>query len=133
MNSVQAQSLIDGLYARGAVEVIAGNIHKQDAEGEAQAPQEVAWVLRITLPQDNPAAKRKLQATCWVLTRLLETPEATNHPDAERATHQAALKLSTELADELHNARDEAFALVNMQFVFFEGWGELLQSSCMLK
>jgi hypothetical protein len=63
------------------------------------------------------------------LTRLLETPEAENQADAERATHQAALKLSTELAHELHCARDEKYALVNMQFVFFERWGELLQPS----
>lgn len=125
----QAQALIDGLYAREAVQVMLGNIHKQDAEDEAHAPQEVAWALRITLPQDNPAAKRRLQAICWVLTRLLETPEAQNQADAERTTHQAALKLSTELAHELHCTRDEAFALVNMPFVFFERWGELLQPS----
>jgi hypothetical protein len=125
----QAQALIDGLYARGAAQVMLGNIHKQDAESEARTPQEVAWALRITLPQDNPAAKRRLQAICWVLTRLLETPEAENQADAERATHQAALKLSTELAHELHYARDEKYALVNMQFVFFERWGDLLQPS----
>lgn len=125
----QAQALIDGLYTRGAMQVMLGNIHKQDAVGELQEPQEVAWALRITLPQDNPTAKRRLQAICWLLTRLLETPEATNHPDAERAIHQAALKLSTELAHELHYARDEKYALVNMSIVFFERWGELLQPS----
>ncbi|WP_396429300.1 cyclic-phosphate processing receiver domain-containing protein [Limnohabitans sp.] len=125
----QAQALIDGLYARGAMQVMLGNIHKQEADGEAQAPQEVAWALRITLPQDNPAAKRRLQAICWLLTRLLEPPEATNHPDAERATHQAALKLSTELAHELHCTRNEKYALVNMSIVFFERWGDLLQPS----
>jgi hypothetical protein len=125
----QAQALIDGLYARGAMQVMLGNIHKQEADGEAQAPQEVAWALRITLPQDNPAAKRRLQAICWLLTRLLEPPEATNHPDAERATHQAALKLSTELAHELHYTRNEKYALVNMSIVFFERWGDLLQPS----
>jgi hypothetical protein len=117
-----AQQLIDGLYARRAAYVTVQDVQKT---GDST----VAWALRVTLPTHDPAAKRRLQAICWVLTRLLETPEAENQADAERATHQAALKLSTELAHELHYARDEKYALVNMQFVFFEGWGDLLQPS----
>lgn len=116
-----AQQLIDGLYARRAAYVTVEDL-------QATGDSTVAWALRVTLPTQDPAAKRRLQAVCWVLNQLLEVSAEQPYEQAKRALHASALSMCTELAHELHCTRDETHALIHLQFLFFSGWGELLQS-----
>lgn len=115
-----AQQLIDGLYARRAAYVTVEDL-------QTTGDSTVAWALRVTLPTQDPAAKRRLQAVCWVLNQLLEVPPERPHAEANEALHQSALRLCTELAHELHYSRDARYVDIDLRYLFFSGWGRLLQ------
>lgn len=115
-----AQQLIDGLYARRAAYVTVEDL-------QTTGNITVAWALRVTLPTQDPAAKRRLQAVCWLLNRLLEVPPERPHAEANEALHQSALRMCTELAHELHYSRDARYVDIDLKYLFFSGWGGLLQ------